>query len=132
MAKIKRDPKKSQRFISTVFFVAVVIYMIGILSKSLWDNYQVNQEIKTLRQEVAILEEQNQRLKNLIVYYQTDSYKEKEARRKLLMRKPDERVLALPETDYSHESIDIEEEAKEQEQQYQEPNYQLWIDYIFS
>lgn len=132
MAKIKGDPRKHQRFIATILFIVVVFYLIGILSKSLWDNYQVNQEIKNLRQEVVALEEKNQRLKNLIVYYQTDSYKEKEARRKLLMKKPDEKVLALPESQYNHEEAETEDaNNQETKPEYDEPNYRLWIKYIF-
>jgi len=130
MIEPKNNPEKNKKTWSTVLFIVIIIYLAFILSRSLWQNYNVNREIKTLEQEVLVLEERNQRLKNLVLYYQTDSYKEKEARRKLLMKMPQEKVLALPEVEYSHkEQEEIEEEA--QLDNYQEPNYQLWLKYIF-
>jgi cell division protein FtsB len=105
--------------------------LVFILSRSLWQNYKVNQEIKSLEQEVTTLEEENQRLKNLVLYYRTDSYKEKEARRKLLMKMPDEKVLALPETEYNHEQAEDQIDNEKDRDKYQEPNYKLWIEYIF-
>jgi cell division protein FtsB len=131
MEEIKNDPKKSKRAWSTVFFILIVVYLAFILSRSLWQNYKVNQEIKSLEQEVTTLEEENQRLKNLVLYYRTDSYKEKEARRKLLMKMPDEKVLALPETEYNHEQAEDQIDNEKDRDKYQEPNYKLWIEYIF-
>jgi cell division protein FtsB len=131
MEEIKNDPKKSKRAWSTVFFIVIVVYLVFILSRSLWQNYKVNQEIKSLEQEVTTLEEENQRLKNLVLYYRTDSYKEKEARRKLLMKMPDEKVLALPETEYNHEQAEDQIDNEKDRDKYQEPNYKLWIKYIF-
>jgi cell division protein FtsB len=131
MEEIKNDPKKSKRAWSTVFFIVIVVYLVFILSRSLWQNYKVNQEIKSLEQEVTTLEEENQRLKNLVLYYRTDSYKEKEARRKLLMKMPDEKVLALPETEYNHEQAEDQIDNEKDRDKYQEPNYKLWIEYIF-
>ncbi len=130
MLEPKNNPDRNKKTWSTVLFIVIIIYLAFILSRSLWQNYNVNQEIKELEQEVLILEERNQRLKNLVLYYQTDSYKEKEARRKLLMKMPGEKVLALPEVEYSHEEPEETKQEKDQDQ-YQEPNYKLWLKYIF-
>lgn len=130
MRKPKGDPTRNKKIWSTVFFVLIVFYLAFILGRSLWQNYNVNQEIMLLEHEVIELREQNQRLKNLVIYYQTDSYKEKEARRKLLKKMPGEKVLALPEFEYNHD--EPEEKIEEDKAiQYQEPNYKLWLKYIF-
>lgn len=130
MKKLKNDPKRNKRIWSTVFFAVIVLYMAFILGRTLWQNYNVNQEIADLEQEVIELRERNQRLKNLVIYYQTDSYLEKEARRKLLKKMPGEKVLALPETEYSHQEP-TEQVDETETDKYQEPNYKLWIKYIF-
>ncbi len=59
--------------------------------------YRLDREIVKLRQEIDDLTIKNQDLKNLIAYLKTDSFKEKEARRKLNYRKPGEQVLVIPE-----------------------------------
>jgi cell division protein FtsB len=132
MLKPKGDPTKKNQFLMILSFLLIVGYIGFILGRSLWQNYQVDQEIQNLREQVVSLEDQNQRLKNLVLYYQTDSYLEKEARRKLMMRLPDEKVLALPDIkpESTAGSVDSETGQKEGSTP-KESNYQLWIKYIF-
>ncbi len=127
------DPKKRQKPFTIVFFLLVIFYLGFILSRSLWQNYRVNQDINNLEERVASLEDDNQRLKHMVLYYQTDSFREKEARRKLMMKMPGEKVLALPDVSFDQEG-DEEERIPGQKQEEtipQEPNYQLWLRYIF-
>jgi hypothetical protein len=44
---------------------------------------------------------------------------------------PDEKVLALPETEYNHEQAEDQIDNEKDRDKYQEPNYKLWIKYIF-
>jgi len=129
MPEITGDPKKKQRLFSIIFFIIIICYLGFILSRSLWQNNRVNQDIKDLEDRVAALEDDNQRLKNMVLYYNTDSYREKEARRKLMMKMPGEKVLALP--DIKSERGATEFSGQKEEEGPTEPNYQLWIKYIF-
>lgn len=134
---IKGDPKKKSKPVTALFTILIVAYLVFILGQSLYKNYQTNQDIKDLEKEVQLLKEKNSRLKNLVLYYQTDSYKEKAARQKLLVKKPGEKVIAVPEAVEESTTDDKKEKVKNLEtdpskEKPNKPNYQLWLDYIFS
>jgi len=129
MVEISGDPRKKQKPFTIVLFLLIVCYLGFILSRSLWQNNRINQNIKDLEERVVTLEDDNQRLKSMVLYYNTDSYREKEARRKLMMKMPGEKVLALPGVGSNGDSAELSEEQKEEG--LREPNYQLWLKYIF-
>jgi len=74
----------------------LLTYIVIILGRAVWLNYQVNQQIKSLEREIAQIEQQNKDLQNLISYFKTDSYREKELRQKLSYSKPGETVIVTP------------------------------------
>lgn len=78
------------------FWLAIVLYMMYTVGRLAYKNYQFNSEEAKLKEEVAILENEIQSLKNQIVYYQSDSYKEKMLRAKLNMQKEGEKVVIIP------------------------------------
>jgi len=110
-----------------IFGIAVLIYFAFLTGKSVYQNWQTNQEAKKIKTEIETLEIENQNLKNQIAYYQTPSFKEKEARRKLGLVKPDEKVIILskelPKTN-NNPPIPAEEKSVK-------PNYQLWWEFFF-
>lgn len=77
------------------FWLAIVLYMMYTVGRLAWKNHQLNLEEMKLRQDVAVLENEIQDLKNKIVYYQSDSYKEKMIRAKLNMQKEGEKVVVI-------------------------------------
>lgn len=76
----------------------VIFYILFLLGKSLWTNFELKKSIETLKDQIAVLEGQKKDLENLNLYYQSDSFKELEARRKLGYKKPDEKVMVLSAT----------------------------------
>jgi cell division protein FtsB len=103
----------------------VMIYTLFSLSKVVWRNYQIEKEMKTLKADIQLLEEENQRLTNLITYFKTDAYKEKEARQRLGYKKPGEEVILVPNID------DKSYTTTETEATQPKKNYQLWWDFFF-
>lgn len=71
----------------------LIVYLLILTGQSVFQNYKTRQHIQTLEEEIAKLDEENQTLKNLNLYYQTNSFRELEARRKLFYRKPGEKVV---------------------------------------
>lgn len=69
-----------------------MFYSIGRLA---YRNYQLNVEELKLRSDITSLENEVQDLRNKIVYFQSDSYKEKMARAKLNLQKEGEQVVAI-------------------------------------
>ncbi len=107
-----------------MFFVVLILLYAGFaLTKTLWQSYRMSRQINSLEDEIARLEERKRELQNLITYYKTDSYKEKEARRRLGYQKPGERVLIVVP----------QKEAKEEPlPQPPKPNWRIWWEFFFS
>ena len=104
-----------------------VIYLAILVGRSVYTNWQTNQTVSKLKTEMATLEVENQNLQSQIAYYQTNSFKEKEARRKLGLVKPDEKVVIIskePPTDSANNPQETPSESKL-------PNYQLWWQFFF-
>jgi cell division protein FtsB len=117
----------SARFSNILIFI-IILYFLFIVGRSTYGSYQDNQEIErqkqaieTLRLEVVYLENQN-------LYYQTESFKEKEARKKLGMIKPGETVVALDRNENEELTITTKKVADE----IKKPNYIKWWNYFFS
>ena len=103
-------------------------YLIFIFSKSVWRNYEINNQVLSLEQEIEELILEREYLKNLIAYYQTKSFSEKEARSKLGLKKKGETVLALPRPP----EVDSEEKMeKETATGEKKSNYQKWWYFFF-
>ena len=110
---------------------AVFIYMLIATSEALWQNYRTNQEIGQLKIEIVQLEKANLQIKNLIAYLKTESFREKEARRKLGYKKPGEQVVALPQDNFVRTDLGTTKDAGTPEPEAHLSNPQKWWDYIF-
>lgn len=103
------------------------IYVFVLVGKSIWTNYNSNKSIDSEAATVADMEDDINMLKYQISYYQTASFKEKEARSKLAYKAPGENVMALP--------YDIQEEnlndVTYEEVKIKTPNYKLWWSFLF-
>lgn len=74
----------------------VFFWMIFLLVRSVWQNWSLRQSINKLNDQIVTLEQDKNDLNNLIIYYRSDSFKELEARKKLGMKRPDEKMVILP------------------------------------
>lgn len=95
--KIKNFFSSTGALIVKILIIAVAIYIIFSISKSIWKNWQITQEIKKTDELITVLAEKIATLKNQILYFQTETFKELEARRRLGLKKADENVLLVPE-----------------------------------
>ncbi len=105
------------------FWLAVVLYIIFSVGRLAYKNYQLNLEEANLKQDVAQLQVEIQQLKNQIVYFQSDSYKDKMIRSKLNMQKEGEKVVVIPE---SPKITEVSDKSKEKLN-----NPQRWMRYFF-
>ncbi|MFC1651919.1 septum formation initiator family protein [Patescibacteria group bacterium] len=122
--KKRRQSLFLQKVIPIIGFV-VMVYTLFSLSKVVWRNYQIEKETQDLKEEIGVLEEENQHLLNLIVYFKTDVYKEKEARKRLGYKKPGEEVILVPSVkDKTDPDKDFETGPGS--------NWKLWWDFFFS
>lgn len=80
----------------SLLVILLISYGVFVIGKSIHDNYSINQQIDLLKTQITQLQSDINELQNLIVYYQTDSFKEAEARRRLGVQAPGEQVIILP------------------------------------
>lgn len=123
-------------FLRSRWFLFLSLLLVGytffILGKMVYQNYKINQQIKSLEKEVLKIEKENQHLSDLISFFQTETFKEREVREKLGLVKPGEKVLVFPESEGGEESF-LEEKTFEEKQGEQEkiPNWQKWWNFFF-
>jgi cell division protein FtsB len=127
--------KFSKFFISMLgklILLAGILFVLFNLGKSVWKNYQNVEMINTKKLEITKLENENQNLKNLNMYYQTDSFKEIEARSKLDYKKPGENVLIIPELSGNNKELTTEDVNKNEEPKAEIPNAVKWYHFIIN
>jgi hypothetical protein len=118
---------------SNLLLLTFSIYLFYLIGHLILNNYHINQQTDKLSDEVEILEMDNFNQKEYLAYYKSESFKEIELRKRLLLKKPGETAVMLP--------IRKDEETSFlQTRQYLEilnekpvlPNYRKWIDLFFA
>ena len=109
----------SQPKVLMLIAFGILVYMTLAVGRTIYNNVALNKKIAALKIEVAKIEEENSKLQALTLYYQTDSYKEREARLKFGLVKPGESVVNVPTTPKVEEKA-VEEPTPEA------PNPKKW------
>jgi cell division protein FtsB len=76
----------------------VIINLVVILAQTISRNYKLNQQIDALNSQVALLNDQKDQLDYSIQYYNTEAFRDREARAKLGLQQPGENVIIIPRT----------------------------------
>jgi len=129
MSKPNEPKKKILPKLRIVFFFLLIIYIIFLLGKTVWQNFDINHQIGSLEDEINQLEEENKKLDNQMKYYQSTTYKEQEARLKLGYQKPGEKVYVLPNQGKNQETQS--ESSNNSENKDTRPNYLKWWEFLF-
>jgi cell division protein FtsB len=102
----------------------IALYIAYYLIITIKHNYELQKQVTGLKGQITDLQDQQTDLKYKIQYYQTDSYKEKEARAKLGLQAPGEGVVILPHSDDTHVSQLSKKPAPKKS------NVQQWFDFL--
>lgn len=101
---------------------------------SLWfsvnRNVIANQKIEKFKSEIKNIQAQNEFLENLIAYQKTSDYKELEARRRLGLRAPGEKVIILPKSSPAPLGAEFGSINQNQKKASERPNYLKWYDFV--
>src|SRR3989344_3378453 len=111
---------------SIVASLIILVVVCGGLYQIWQQKVGVNSEIRTLRDELALLETNNVELSELIDYLNSTAYIEAKARRDLGLKKEGEGAVIIP---------DVTEMVIRSNQQDSDPNrsnIKKWWDYFFS
>jgi len=93
-------------FRSKVFLFIVILFSIALVLKTgekSCQKHQLVQEVDSLESEIKELEGDNQKINDLISYFKKDAHLENEARIKLNLKRPEEKVIIFQkdENDFS-------------------------------
>lgn len=126
-------------FRSKIFLVIsiVVLFFVSVsFGKEVYRKYQIQKEINLMEEEVSSLESKNHDLGKMLEYFKSDAFLETEARKKLNLQKPEEKVVIFTEevNKESVEMVAIQEEAisaNNNEEVVELSNSEKWWNYFF-
>lgn len=121
-----------RRSLNVVWLFVLVSYLIVVAGQSVYRNYQAQQQTKDLQTQLTTLQLEKSRLQALLVYYQTPGYQERLLRQAFLLKKPNERVYALPESNDPQylEDLPIGDIPAPVQRPITQPIWQEWINYL--
>jgi len=82
-----------------VFCLFLFIFILLGVAKGTIKSHKVNAEVAQLQAEIARLEAQNKDFEQLIKYLNTDTFIEQEAKLKLGLKKEDENLVIIPDSE---------------------------------
>lgn len=134
------DSKKQSTFSSLLRSKLVIILelviLVGLsvaLGKEVFLKYRVQGDIRELETEISELEYRNVELGSLINYFESDEYKEEQARLKLGLQKPGESVITVLGASTESEIIQTETLAYNTNTlDDKKTNPHRWWDYFFN
>jgi hypothetical protein len=105
---MEENQSKTWVYLSKVLSYALILYIFYILGHAIWLNWSLKKENDQLKKDIVAIQEKNQNLENLILYYKSDSFKELETREKLGLKKKDEKVVSVPVRKYNNDQSQAE------------------------
>lgn len=121
------EPKKAKFNIIPILLLLAIGYIAFLLYQAVYFNYQTNQQIRSLKGNLKQFNQDKARLESLIAYYQTSTFQELEARKKLGMKAPGEKVVQVNVEETATNQTAPEGETKTQNKK---SNPQAWLDFI--
>lgn len=131
--------KQASSLGKAIVVIALLAYISFTVGASINRNYQTNQIINGLKDDIATLKLRIANEQDLLVYYNTDSFKEVETRRRLGAIAPGETLVILPK--HKRNAIEgpgmvIDENQNVTDRpvstQLKSSNLKLWWQFIFN
>lgn len=113
----------------------VIIYLLVVLAQTVKHNYDLGRQINQLKTQISLLEDQKASLDASTKYYQTDSFRDRQARSQLGLQLPGENVIIIPGSNSgsSQSSSGIDSTAGnvlDTRTAITRSNYQQWLDFL--
>ena len=107
--------------------------VLGVaLTKEIIRKIQIHRQIETLEEQIASLEEHNSELNQMIQYFNSSSFQEKEARTKLGLSAVGETMVVLPDGAATGSEATTQATDGRSTDQAKRSNIQKWQDYFFN
>lgn len=109
-----------------VLGVLGIVYLLVVLGETVNTNYKLNRQAEQLQAQTSLLQAQKDELNYDIQYYQTNSYRERQARSQLGLQLPGETEIVLPNS-MSSAAPTPENPTKPAKPK---SNLQQWLDFL--
>lgn len=118
-------------YFSTGFLLILGVIILILIAGSFWRTYQkkqaINQEIERIKQDIERYETENEELKKMAQYLETDEAIKKQAKMNLGYKEKGEKVVVVTEEDKKTQS-----ESQDDSPDYnQSNNFINWFNYFF-
>lgn len=121
--------KKGKNSVTAVVILLAIVYISFLLYQSVYFNFQRSQKIKKYKKDIVVLQDKQKKIESLIAYYKTDSFQELEARRKLGLKLPGEKVVTVEVKEQKNEASKIDD-APDAVSGRNQSNLELWREFI--
>jgi cell division protein DivIC len=117
------------KFFSSKLLLLTLLILVIFIGYSIFKEKRNEQEtvrnIKSLEQQMTDLESQSLELAEMIKYLRSEDFVEREAREKLNLQKPGEKVVIVPAEENPETGAAGKEDLADKK------NWQLWFEYFF-
>lgn len=108
-----------------IFLIIVLILVVIALFRESYRYFRISQEIKGLENRIEDFKKENEELTGMERYFESEEFLEKQARLKLNLTKPGEKVIIVKTPE------DLQQNQQEQIIAKEISNIQKWWDYFF-
>lgn len=117
---------------SIIFLILIILVIFGYaLSKEIKKKKQVEGEIENLRRQAEKIEKENMQLGERIKYLESEDYQKIEAKDKLNLQSPGEKVVILAQGPVPEKEASPEEPPRPEIEEDKTSNYIKWWNYFF-
>lgn len=121
---------RSRRF--TVIILAVLAVIGVSLVKELIRKVEIQRQITSLQQDIDQLDQHNQALNDMMAYFNSSSFQDKQARQKLNLKLPGETVVMMTDPTTGEVNSTSVGDLTTTAAAPKEPNYRKWQNYFFN
>lgn len=114
-----------------VIGMAVLVLIIIAVGKETNKKNQVQAEIDKLREEAEKIEKDNSQLTDKLAYFESQDFQEKEAKDKLNLQNPEEKVVIIKPSLAKEAKNNSDSQPDRVEVKIKMSNVQKWWDYFF-
>lgn len=109
-----------------IFLLCLSALLYFAISGKMERARQAAEEIKKMEEKIAYLEKEKTKLSDMISFFATDSFKERESKEQLNLQNPGEKVIII-----TKEKKTAEESAELEKKEEKESNAKKWWQMIF-
>ncbi len=133
---VSQEAKRKHKFRYVPIAIVLVVGMVGFsLVKEYLRSYQIHSEIEQLRNQITALQTENKQAGDFVEYLKTESYFEQQARIKLGLKSPGEKMIVIDTSGQvgatGEHAVPRGAMALQTFQRDDRTNPQKWFDYFF-